>query len=265
MVCQMPRYFSRSAGFSPRVSTASKKLFGTVSATVSVAGLGIISPSTARHSGAPRSGEPGTYEHRPFISHKSVVMDPGSRSPDQDPGRLAGTTPCVSSPHLALLPAALAARAGFLGAEIELLDILALHQPLAGIRHHDPADLEHIAALRRLQRHPGVLLDQQHGDARFGIEPAADGEDLLLAAREQPGTLIEPRLEHGEIAVDALEIGRHGIAVAPRKGAHHQVFAHAQERKDLAAFGHVREAEPYDAVGIEAVDPHAIEFHAQIG
>src|SRR5713101_1274718 len=256
MVCQMPRYFSRSAGFSPRVSTASKKLFGTVSATVSVAGLGIISPSTGvipgrREAASPEPMNTGLSYH---TNRRSWI-----------PGRLAGTTPCVSSPHLALLPAALAARAGFLGAEIELLDILALHQPLAGIRHHDPADLEHIAALRRLQRHPGVLLDQQHGDARFGIEPAADGEDLLLAAREQPGTLIEPRLEHGEIAVDALEIGRHGIAVAPRKGAHHQVFAHAQERKDLAAFGHVREAEPYDAVGIEAVDPHAIEFHAQIG
>src|SRR2546427_3943019 len=104
MVCKLPRYFSRSAGFSPRVSTASKKLFGTVSATVSVAGLGIISPSTARHSGAPRSGEPGTYEHRPFISHKSVVMDPGSPPPHHEPGGLGRRHPPSPLPTPPLFP-----------------------------------------------------------------------------------------------------------------------------------------------------------------
>jgi hypothetical protein len=51
-VCQMPRCFSRSAGFSPRVATESRKLFGTVSATVSVAGFTIISPSKASFRGA---------------------------------------------------------------------------------------------------------------------------------------------------------------------------------------------------------------------
>ena len=38
MVFQMPSTFSRKAGRSPRVSTASRKLFGKVSATVSTAG-----------------------------------------------------------------------------------------------------------------------------------------------------------------------------------------------------------------------------------
>src|SRR5262249_4881433 len=161
--------------------------------------------------------------------------------PHQVRGRLAGATGSdflfltsdfcpLSPPHLALLPAPLAPRAGFLGAEIELLDVLAPHQPLAAVRHHDPADLEHVAVLRGLERHPGVLLDQQHRDALLGVEPTDDREDLtdqerreperglveqqqlgpahegaadrqhlLLAARQKARELIKPRLESREI------------------------------------------------------------------
>jgi hypothetical protein len=39
--CQTPNFFSRIAGRSPRVSTASKKLLAIVSATVNTAGLAI--------------------------------------------------------------------------------------------------------------------------------------------------------------------------------------------------------------------------------
>src|SRR5437764_1158391 len=56
----------------------------------------------------------------------------------------------LSPPRLAFLPAALAPGAALLGAEVELLDVLAAHQPLAGVRHHDAADLQHIAVLRGL-------------------------------------------------------------------------------------------------------------------
>ena len=40
--CQMPNFFSRIAGRSPRVSTASRKLFAIVSATVSTAGPAML-------------------------------------------------------------------------------------------------------------------------------------------------------------------------------------------------------------------------------
>ncbi len=43
--CQTPNFFSRIAGRSPRVSTASRKLLAIVSATVSIAGLAMQVPS----------------------------------------------------------------------------------------------------------------------------------------------------------------------------------------------------------------------------
>src|SRR5215475_336721 len=50
--------------------------------------------------------------------------------------------PCWSTPRFALLPAPLAARALFLDTQVEFLDVLLLQQPLAGVGHHDAADLE---------------------------------------------------------------------------------------------------------------------------
>ncbi len=46
--CQMPNFFSRIAGRSPRVSTDFRKLFAIVSATVSTAGLAMLSSSLCR-------------------------------------------------------------------------------------------------------------------------------------------------------------------------------------------------------------------------
>ena len=46
--CQMPNFFSRIAGLSPRVSTDFRKLFAIVSATVSTAGLAMLSSSLCR-------------------------------------------------------------------------------------------------------------------------------------------------------------------------------------------------------------------------
>jgi hypothetical protein len=46
--CQMPNFFSRIAGLSPRVSTPSRKLFAIVSATVSTAGLAMLASSLSR-------------------------------------------------------------------------------------------------------------------------------------------------------------------------------------------------------------------------
>jgi hypothetical protein len=46
--CQMPNFFSRIAGLSPRVSTDFRKLLAIVSATVSTAGLAMrLPPSVA--------------------------------------------------------------------------------------------------------------------------------------------------------------------------------------------------------------------------
>ena len=71
---------------------------------------------------------------------------------------------------------------------------------------------------------------------------AADRQHLLLAAREQPGALVEALLEARKIAVDALEIARHGVAVAAQERTHGEIFGDGQEREDFAAFGHVARA-----------------------
>src|SRR6185369_720855 len=66
-----------------------------------------------------------------------------------------------SSPGLFPLPAPVAARAGFLHAEVELLDVVLLAQPLAGVFHDDAAVLEDVAVVGDIERHVGVLLDQE--------------------------------------------------------------------------------------------------------
>src|SRR5258708_22032631 len=122
--CQMPNFFSRIAGLSPRVSTASRKLFAIVSATVSTAGLAmLISPSP------------------------SAAADAGFDSPVFFPRQDLHLTP-----RFLLFPAPFAPGARFLGAEIELLTVLGMHQPLATIVHHHPADFQHLTVMRPLQR-----------------------------------------------------------------------------------------------------------------
>src|ERR1700733_11664526 len=225
--CQTPNFFSRIAGRSPRVCTASKKLFAIVSATVSTAGLAIAC----------------------FLSW-SVV--PGARSFD------AWSSHPILAPGLLLFPAPFAPRACFLCAQVELLDVPGMHQPLACVVHDDAADFQHIAIMRRLQRHLGVLLDQQDRHALLFVDATDDGENLpyqdrrqsqrrliqqkkrgavhqrppdgehlLFAARKLAGGLVEPLLKPRKIAIDPLQIVRDGVAVLARIGAHHQVFAYA--------------------------------------
>src|SRR5258708_31657855 len=85
---------------------------------------------------------------------------------------------CRLSPGLALLPPPLAAHALVLDAEIEFLDVFFLQQPLAGVRHDDAADFQHIAEVGSLQRHVGVLLDQQDVYAALAIDPHDDLKDV---------------------------------------------------------------------------------------
>src|SRR5258706_3351912 len=54
--------------------------------------------------------------------------------------------------------------------EIELLDVGMAGQPRGIAVEHDAAAFHHVGVIGDLQRHRGVLLDQQHGD----IELAAD-------------------------------------------------------------------------------------------
>src|SRR5689334_14463383 len=122
--CQMPNFFSRIAGLSPRVSTASTKLFAIVSATVSTAGPAMPVPS-------------------PHVSHTSCLVC------QLEP--VLFEAGAILAPRLLLFPAPFAAGAGLLGAKVKLLDVLGMHQTVASVVHHDAADLQHIAVMRGFQ------------------------------------------------------------------------------------------------------------------
>src|SRR6202051_4841463 len=160
----MPNVFSRIAGSSPRVSAASRKLFAIVSATVSTAGLAIA-----------RSLRLPPAPHR---------MPAPLWMPALSAGLVSNTEPVFNdksflTPRFLLLPAPFAPGAGFLGAEVEFLNVLGTHQPFATVVHDDPADFQHIAIMRRFQRDLGVLLDQQDRHALLFVDAADDGENLL--------------------------------------------------------------------------------------
>src|ERR1700686_1605879 len=155
--CQTPNFFSRIAGLSPRVSTASIKLFAIVTATVSTAGLAmLVSPSPSARSDA-------GFDSRSFSRSGTLHL----------------------TPRFLLFPAPFAAGAGFLGAEIEFLNVLGMQQPLAAVVHDDPANFQNIAIMRRLQRDFGVLLDQEDRHALFFVDAPDNGENLPNQDRRQ--------------------------------------------------------------------------------
>src|SRR5438046_1061615 len=200
-----------------------------------------------------------------------------------------------SSPSLLLLPAPLASNALFLHAEIELLDVVLLAQSGAIVFHHDAAVFEHIAVVGCVQRHVGVLLDEQDRGAALSIDPHADLEDfarqlgaqsearlveqhqlrrghqrtrdrehLLLAARQQPGVLRGAFPEDREVAEHGFDVACDTVAVVPRVGAHHQVVAHRQQREHFAAYGHVAQARLHDLGRITRGDVAAAKFDAAL-
>ena len=162
--------------------------------------------------------------------------------------------------------------------EVELLDVVLLAQPLAGVFHDDAAVLQHVAVVGDVERHVRVLLDQEQRRAALAVDADDDLEDLARQARRQAeARLVEQdqsaappsaraRCEH--LLLPAREQpGRPGARAragsgssrrpfpcrAPtasrsraRVGAHQQVVAHRQQREHLAPFGHVAEAAPDD-------------------
>ena len=116
-------------------------------------------------------------------------------------------------------------------------------QACAGIFHHDAADFQHIAEIRDLQRHVGVLLDQQDGHAALAVDAhhdienfpgelgrqargsarpsgsacglrqqrARDRQHLLLAAGELAGLLLGALAQDREIAEHGLEVARDAV------------------------------------------------------
>src|SRR5215468_9321000 len=62
--------------------------------------------------------------------------------------------------------------------QIELLDVLVIADGAGVAIEHDAARLHHVAVLRVLERHGGVLLGEQDRDLFFPVEATHDLEDL---------------------------------------------------------------------------------------
>src|SRR5215831_14631464 len=253
MARQTPRCFSRMATSSPRSRTTWRKRRGRVSWPRTV-------PSVAS---AARGGD--------CVS--TLISDPPS-----------------SSPHLLALPAAGAADARVLDAEIELLDVVLLEQASARVFHHDAPHLQHVAVVSEVEGHVGVLLheedghallpidaaddvedvlDELRGEAQRGLveehhggpghEGATDGQHLLLAAGEGARALLGAASEDGEVVVHHLEVAGDALPVLPRVRAHLEVLAHGEEGEHLAPLRDVAEPQAHHAVGIHAAEGAAVE------
>src|SRR5438128_920681 len=158
----------------------------------------------------------------------------------------------------------------YLIAEVALPDRLVVAKLAAGSRDLYLADLEHVGALRRVERDAGVLLDDEHGKAVAVVELADDPEDLahdqgrepqrglvehqqsrtrherprerkhlLLTARERAGILAAALDEPWEPLGDPHDVRRDraaaGVCTEP------QVLGHGQLREGPATFGDVRD------------------------
>src|SRR5690606_11656685 len=222
--CQIPSDFSRMAVLAPYSRTRCRNSLGSVS--------------------------------QPAISNRACT---GCESLCGS-GSIALVVLTALSPGLAAFPAALAAHAAVLDAQIELLHVLALHQLFAAVLHDDAAHLQHIAVPAGLEPHDGVLLDQQHADAvlaveadddvedlgdqsrrqaqrrlvqqhqpRLGHQSAADRQHLLLTAGQIGCLLVGALAQYREVLVNQLQIAANAGAVAAVVGAQFQVLAHREK------------------------------------
>src|SRR5690606_19980631 len=226
------------------------------------------------------------------LRNTTGIVSPGTTSAGF--GRMwlsSQSTLMRSPPGLLLFPASLAARAGFLDAEVELADVFLVAQRRAGVLHDDSSVFQDVSVVGRVERHVGVLLDQQHRGSALAIDAHDDLEDLLrelrrqsqarfveqdqsrrrhdrtrdrqhllLSARQQACVLRSTLAQDREIAVDGLEVARDAIAILARIGAHHQVVVDRQQRKDLAPLGYVAQPALDDVCGVARGDALAVEL-----
>ena len=164
---------------------------------------------------------------------------------------------------------------------------------------HHAARLEHVGAVRGAERHARVLLDEQNGRARLAErreEPhdllhdegrqaerrlvaqeqprpahqrAADGEHLLLAARQRARELRAPPVQHGKQAIGLLharvepapEVAAAGQSVA----AQLEVVEHGEVGEDAPPLRHQRDTRAEDRLGRLAGHVAPLERHAARG
>ena len=93
----------------------------------------------------------------------------------------------------------------------------------------------------------------------LGHQPAADGEHLLLAARQRAGALRLPLKQPRKGREYALTILRPPLVAAPI-AAEIEILAHRQIGENAPAFRHVDEPARDDLRRLGALDGHAVEM-----
>src|SRR5574341_383645 len=96
----------------------------------------------------------------------------------------------------------------------------------------------------------------------MGHERPADGDHLLLAARERSGLLSPPLAQDREERVDALEALPDPGAVSLDIGAHLEVLEDGHLRQHDAPLRHIGKPARQNLVGAEARDVLAVEHDA---
>src|SRR5262245_7602373 len=158
----------------------------------------------------------------------------------------------------------LAAAARGSAPEIRLPDVVVGEELARGALERDAPCLHDVPARRDPERHPGILLDHQHGRAvaldrrddrehRFHHcrreaerrlveqheagarhQRAPDRQHLLLTAGECAGNLSATLEEDGELRVDAIEVHGDLRLIPPEIRPHLQVFSYSYLREGTA-------------------------------
>src|SRR4051794_14174523 len=159
------------------------------------------------------------------------------------------------------------------------------------VERHMPG-LEHVAALRHVERVVRVLLDEHDRRAllvdladhvvdavdddrrqaerrlveeqqlRLGHQGAADREHLLLAAGHRAALLTLALLEAREQRVHAVEVLADAGGIAAREGAHLEVLEDAHAREDAPSLRRLGDPDLGDLVAGETLDLGAVEEDA---
>ena len=170
--------------------------------------------------------------------------------------------------------------------EVELLDVLVLGDARAVAVEHHAAVLHDVGVLGDAERHRGVLLGQQHGEPLFPVQPAhdledlghqhgreahrrlveehepgmrherpADGEHLLLAARDIARVAAPALAQAREVLVHQLEVApQRRRPFALRVGAREEVLLHRQVLEDVAPLHDLDDAARDHLIGVLPVD-----------
>jgi hypothetical protein len=178
-------------------------------------------------------------------------------------------------------------------AEVELAHVLVLGQHRRRLVEDELADLHHVAVAGDGQGHAGVLLDQQHGRALAvdlqdevadlghdqggqaeaglvqqqvtgaGHERPADGQHLLLPAREVPRDLPPPLPQQREQPVHPVKALGQLLGLGVPADA--EVLLHRQLGEHPAALHHLADPGPDDRRGVELVDAPSVQLDPALG